>query len=116
MISIRLKELMAKCGDTKVGLAEAIGLSDQTIANVLRGADLKVSSLKRIADYFNVPVGYFFDETPMNQKAIATGIGATAAINSTVSSIDFQMAQEKISHLEALLAEKERLIQILINK
>ena len=46
----------------KYGDARKMGTTYQTIQNILDGADLKVSTLEGIANFYHVPVGYFFDE------------------------------------------------------
>lgn len=42
--------------------ARKIGISYETMMKILDGRDLKVSTLEKIAKYYDVPIGYFFDE------------------------------------------------------
>jgi len=42
--------------------AKKIGVSEPGIHNMFRSHDMKVSTLQKIADYFEVPVTYFFDD------------------------------------------------------
>ncbi|WP_195585443.1 helix-turn-helix domain-containing protein [Parabacteroides goldsteinii] len=117
----RLEYLMAKGGITKVGLAAGVGLSDQTIGNVLKGADIKVSSLKKIADYFNVPVGYFFDECSVEQNTEGSSnvvVGRDNNGNISISECQNKLedALKEIDHLKELNSEKERLIQVLLKR
>lgn len=119
MIAERLNDLMTKNGTTKVGLSQKIGLSDQTIGNVLRGADVKVSSLKKIADYFNVPIGYFFDDNTINQTSTGnSNVLVGHDNNGQISVSEYQNkltdAYKEIEHLKELNSEKERMIQILL--
>ena len=46
----------------KYGDAKKMGTTYQAITNIINGADPRASTLERIAKYYNVPVGYFFDE------------------------------------------------------
>ncbi len=46
----------------KYGDARKMGTTYQTIQNIIDGADPRASTLERIAKFYNVPVGYFFDE------------------------------------------------------
>lgn len=51
---------------------------------------------------------------PMRNNAIASGTGSVAAIQSTITQGDAQILAERVKHLEELVAEKERLISILM--
>ena len=58
----KLKNLYSSCTD-KYGAAQAMGTTYQTLYNIIyKGSVCKVDLLQRIAQYFKVPVGYFFDE------------------------------------------------------
>ena len=57
----KLKKLFDASTD-KYGDARKMGTTYQTLQNILRGADFKVSTLEGIAKFYGVPVGYFFDE------------------------------------------------------
>ena len=53
----------------KYGDARKMGTTYQTITNIIDGADLKVSTLERIAKFYEVPVGYFFDEAEADGRS-----------------------------------------------
>lgn len=121
MIAEKIKSLMEENSDTKVGLAQGTGLSDQTIGNILRGADFKVSSLKKIADYFSVPIGYLFGECTIEQNTegnsnIVVGRDNNGQISTSECQDKLDDALLEIRHLKELNAEKERLIQVLLRK
>ena len=60
---VKLKNLYSSCTD-KYGAAQSMGTTYQTLYNIIyKGSVCKVDLLQRIAQYFKVPVGYFFDET-----------------------------------------------------
>lgn len=58
----KLINLYSACQD-KYGAAEKMGTTYQTLYNIIyKDSDFKVSLLEKIAKYFKVPVGFFFDE------------------------------------------------------
>ena len=57
----KLRQLFEASTD-KYGDAKKMGLTYQAIMNVIKGTDAKVSTLEKIAQFYKVPVGYFFDE------------------------------------------------------
>lgn len=59
----RLKVLWEKSTD-KYGDAEKIGTTYQTMYNIIyKRRPFKVDLLEKIAKFYHVPIGYFFDET-----------------------------------------------------
>ena len=59
----RLKSLWEKSTD-KYGDAEKIGTTYQTMYNIIyKQRPFKVGLLEKIAKFYHVPIGYFFDET-----------------------------------------------------
>lgn len=64
----KLEKLFENCADKRKE-ARKMGTTYQTILNVINGADLRVSTLEGIAKYFNVPIGYFFDEASADGRA-----------------------------------------------
>lgn len=58
----KLKKLFESSTD-KYGDAKKMGTTYQNLTKILKeGGDMKVSTLEGIARFYNVPVGYFFDE------------------------------------------------------
>jgi transcriptional regulator with XRE-family HTH domain len=53
--------LCQKRGISITSLALSVGHSDATSVKWKRGANPRPSTVKKIADYFNVPVDYFYD-------------------------------------------------------
>ncbi len=95
----RIQELLKERKKTKKDLYEAIGLSAVGLKKVLDGADLRASNLEKIADYFELPIDYFFDrEIEIDKEGYS------------------QEAQKEIKLLREILSEKERLIQVLMSK
>ena len=66
----KLKDLFEKSTD-KYGDAKKMGTTYQTMSNIIyKRADIKVSTLEKIASFYNVPIGYFFDEAEADGKTV----------------------------------------------
>lgn len=91
-------------------LAKRVGITSQSIIDMINRNSTKTEILEKIAKELNVPVGYFFDEAPYsvfgNQNQINNGIGQQVIMTNE---------QKEIEYLKQLLEEKERLIQHLLN-
>jgi transcriptional regulator with XRE-family HTH domain len=62
----RILKLMRKKNVSLRMLSESIGMSATGLSKTLKDHSLKVSILLRIADYFGVPVNYFFEDIYLN--------------------------------------------------
>ena len=61
----KLKVLFEK-SDDKYADSQKIGTTYQTMYNIIyKGSVCKVDLLQKIASFYKVPVGYFFDEEPI---------------------------------------------------
>ena len=92
-------------------LAKRVGITSQSIIDMINRNSTKTEILEKIAKELNVPVGYFFDETPYsvygNQNQINNGVGQQILMTPD---------QREIENLKKLLKEKERFIQHLLNQ
>ena len=77
----KLKDLFEKSSD-KYGAAKEMGTTYQTLYNLIyKGSICKVDLLEKIASFYHVPVGYFFDEVTLTQitasgaQSVATNSG-----------------------------------------
>jgi DNA-binding helix-turn-helix protein len=84
----KLKSLFENSTD-KYKVAKEIGTTYQSLYNLIyKGSICKVDLLEKIANYYNVPVGYFFDEVSLTNvtangvHAIATAGDVTLGANS----------------------------------
>lgn len=93
----KLRVLFEK-SDDKYGDAKLMGTTYQTLYNLIyKGSVCKVDLLEKIAAFYRVPVGYFFDEVALTQisaageMAIATNSGdVTLGENAYKGSIGVQ--------------------------
>lgn len=117
-LSAKLKILIEEKKITKVELAAGVGLTSQTIANILNGSDAKFSSIERIANYFNVPINYFANENTPSQVTngnsnIVVGQDNNGKISISECENQLEDALLRIKHLEERLKDKEEMIEIL---
>ena len=57
------------CNENKTSLKDLaieIGISEQGLHGIIRNGDMKVSTLQAIADYFQVPITFFFEDGEPN--------------------------------------------------
>ena len=124
----KLQLLMSQSIVNNSNLASLSGVSDVTISKILNGADAKISTIEKIAEALKVPVGYFFDDSTVSQVStgnsnIVVGRDNNGHINMAECQDKLEDALLEIKHLKAviegkdkLLEEKERLINVLMNK
>ena len=110
-------------------IAELSGISRTTLDSALKGADIKISTLEKIANVIGINVSLLFDELPKAESVtITNGSAAAVNVNAPINAPITAQSGNEESHLRALLsekdkvlaekermiAEKERLIQILL--
>lgn len=87
-MNLRLKELRKKKGLTLEELAKEIGVTKATISRWESGErGLKISQLQKLADYFNVSVGYLLGNTDM-PRDIVKNYNYKQEINSFIKDLD----------------------------
>ena len=91
----KLRKLFEASTD-KYGDARKMGMTYQSILNILNGADPKVSSVEKIAKFYSVPVGYFFDEAdtdgrPAHELEIESLKGQIKGMQDALDRLGFSM-------------------------
>lgn len=98
-------------------IAERLGITAQSLNSCFKGKDVRSNTIERIAEALGVKMSFFY---PMEgSNAVATGNGNVAGNNNVVGSVtigDAAILQERVTMLEKLLEEKERLIKVLMEK
>ncbi|WP_289074293.1 helix-turn-helix transcriptional regulator [uncultured Bacteroides sp.] len=123
----RINQLLEERRIKKVELCEKVNISTVTLNRTTEhGAEIGCIKLERIADFFQVPMDYFFDRDykqpePVNtiEKGIDLSSGNTInGINGNGNAItmSYNDQQREIEHLKILLKEKERMIQLLLHQ
>lgn len=111
----QLDELFKKKRIIQKDFAEKMGVTNVTVTKWKSQESIDAAKLEAISKVLNVPISYWFDlkETP---SSIVNGNRSAASVygNATVSTSNEK--DKEIEHLKQLLEEKERTIQILMNK
>lgn len=118
-IASRIEQLIADNKLTKKNFCEKVSISVQGLDNILKGADLGSSKLERIADFFKLPIDYFFEREisiPKDGNNIGTLNGNGNKVQQGHVNVMQDSQEKEIEYLRTLLEEKERTIQILMNK
>lgn len=94
-------------------IARQLGMSQQSINQMLSTADVKSSLVERIAKVLNVPVSHIYGDRDDMQSAVASGDSSIAVNNITgnIEAGDNAALLERVKLLEQLLAERERVIE-----
>ena len=111
----RINNLLEERGITKVKLYTTLGISAPGLDKMIAGANVRVGSLEKIADFFKVSMDYFFDRD-VDNTSINIGHHVKGNGNNVSGDIALSECQKELSHLKQLLEEKERTIQILLKQ
>ena len=95
----------------KAQIAEAAKISRTTLDNALNGADMKISTVESLAKVLGVSPGVFFG-AGNTTKVETSGDFSPASMHGNVTVGAEAVLAERVKSLEALLAEKERLIKV----
>lgn len=109
-----LKEILRKTGMGVTDIAKALGVPQQNFSQALKAKDVKTGLIEDLAKVLNLPISYFFGEDINFNRVTANGQSSVAAINSNVTMENCDILKERMKHMEDLVAEKERLIQVLM--
>lgn len=127
-IGLKIKELMIQENIEVPELARRIGKTKQAVYDILDKEDVNTSLLKQLATVFNIPITTFFETTANNQHAQGNSNVVVGRDNNGNISIpecqdkledallEIKHLQEVLDAKDKLLAEKERLINVLMNK
>lgn len=110
----KLKQKIAELGITQLDLANRLGSTPQSLSSILHAKDVRSGTIEKIAQVLNVSIGFFYGESGVNQNVVANGPKSVAALNSHVVESNTEILKERVKALETLVAEKERLINILM--
>ena len=114
-IGYKIKELIRSKKIRVTDFAKTIGKNREYMYTIMNSEDIDTELLRKIAKALSVPMYTFFDDQLPDGTQSITGNGNgnvnVAAMNSQVTISD---KDKEIEHLKELLAEKERLIQVLM--
>jgi transcriptional regulator with XRE-family HTH domain len=120
-IGYKIKAEITDRGIQVTDFARRIHRNRTYIYSIFEKENIDTKLLIQIAETLKIPVSSFFNDTNVHQTTTSNNIYAGRDNNLNLSLItDCQGKLEKalfeIEHLKALLEEKERTIQILMNK
>lgn len=118
-IGLLIEQKMNELGVSKSEMARRSGIANQNINRVLERTSIDTDKLIAISEALNFN---FFDCFQSNENSTATADNGGVAIAgngtahhfSTSTSSEQAVLRERVKSLEALLAEKERLISVLM--
>ena len=111
-ILLKINQLIFEKKIKKIELYTYLGIAKNTLNVYLSGEkSMTIDMLEKIAAFFKVPIGYFFDE---KEHAITKIKGNKNQVGN--GNIIIENQANEIKHLKNLLSEKERTIQILMKK
>lgn len=110
---LHIKNISEIKGISIKSVAEKINMSEQNLHRCIRVNQIQAHQLEIIARMLEVPVGYFFDETPgssSTNKITQKGDNSVMIGNNNGTISKLENCTKEVEHLKELLAEKERQI------
>lgn len=107
-----LKEKLRHIGKSQKELADMLGVTPQSVNAILSASDVRSGTIERLAKVLKLPMSYFYDDGTTVNNVSATGVNTGASVNGDVNI----GGNERVKYLEELLKEKERTIQILMER
>lgn len=116
----KIKQLASAKDMTLVDVAKELGISKQSLNQMMRENSTKVSTLERIAEILDVPVTTFFDEVShVNTVSINTGVSHSPNAIQSINSdglVENAVLKERIKGLELLNQAYKEQIELLRNQ
>lgn len=119
---LKIKELCEHKNGGLKRLAEEIGMSEQNLHRCINNNKIQAGDLEKIAHSFNVSISIFFEDQSLKEN-INVGHNVNGNGNNILGNISLNEMQKELDHLrqllqekQAIIDEKERTIQILLNK
>lgn len=119
-IGLSIEQRLNELGMSKSEFGRKIGIPQQNVNRILEKASIDTDKLTSISEALNFNFFDCFHTIDERSTAMADNGGVAVAGNGTAhhfttnASCEVAVLQERIRSLEALLAEKERLIKVLM--
>lgn len=110
----KIIQLLEQRQITKKRLFEHMRTSASGLDSIIKKCNPTAEKIEQIADFFELPIDYFFDREDYSNSNIGHHVNGNG--NKVSGDITLSECQKENQHLRELLAEKERTIQILLNK
>lgn len=112
----QLDELFRKKRILQKDFANKMGVTAVTISKWKSQESIDAAKLEVISKVLNIPISYWFDDECQLNQSIVHGDGSAASIYGNATAGMIADKDKEIEHLKLLLEEKERTIQILMQK
>lgn len=112
----QLDELFRKKRIIQKDFADKMGVTAVTVTKWKSQESIDAAKLEVISKVLNIPITYWFDDNTQLNQSIVNGDGSAASVYGNATAGVIADKDKEIEHLQQLLKEKERLIQVLINK
>lgn len=120
----KVKDLLRSNKLTQANLADEVGILRQNLNKILNTGSCSVDNLEKIADYFQLPIDYFFERNvKVHYRDFFVKDGIEFEPDNADCNVRIKEQAKEIEHLTVLLEEKEkalqdkeRTIQILMNR
>lgn len=130
MTGLEIKEKLKRCGFTQSEIAEKLGVTPQTFNAYLKVDDIKTGLLENIATAIGEDISFFYPNICNKNNSASVNGNGNSVVTGEHNKIEISKCQDKldaalieIKHLnevieakDKLLEEKERLINVLMNK
>lgn len=100
----------------KRDIASLMGITDVYLSQIFKKESIDASLLEKLSQAIRVPISYWFDETNSINQSIVNSDGSAVSVYGNATAGIMADKDKEIEHLKQLLSEKERLIQVLMNK
>lgn len=112
----QLDELFRKKRIVQKDFANKMGVTAVTITKWKSLESIDAAKLEAISKVLNIPISYWFDDDCQFNQSIVNGDGSAASVYGNATAGMIADKDKEIEHLKLLLEEKERTIQILMQK
>lgn len=113
----KIKELIEKKGMSQKEVYQKASMSKPTFDGLVNeGANPTARNIELIADVLQCSIDYFFDRNIEITEPKLSITGNGNKVQHGYGNIMIETQAKEIEHLQQLLAEKERLIQVLMDK
>ena len=116
IIGCKLKAVLKRKGINAKEFGEMIGKSEQRVYQYYNATKFDSDQIIEFSNIFKVPISYWFDEVSSINQSIVNGDGSASSVSGDATVGELADKDKEIEHLKQLLEEKERTIQILMDK
>ena len=104
----RINEVFVQSKYTKTEVAKSCGLTRPTLDGLLRGADVKISTLAAWAKFFNKPIAYFLNDSALGNEITTSGDFSPASDSGDITmNVGDPILAERLKAMEAIIKEKD---------